>query len=156
MSQVQTSDIVVWGQFCCDFPSYTLGLNVTLSLDKGSSVIEPDSGESVSASVCFTAALNEPFDEDITFSLLFVSITSSATATFGVDFRPDFTSPFLTIPANFTGETSRCYGFEIIGDDEYERDEIVVYEVAQTNPPMPSLIRNFLNLTILENDGMIQ
>ena len=130
----------------------SLGPNVTLTLG-GGSVLEPDSGESVSASVCFTATLNEPFDEDITFSVLFINIFSSATATFGVDFRPNFTPPFITVPANFTGDFSQCYEFEIIGDDDYERDETIVYEVTQTNPPVPSF-NNFLNLTILENEGM--
>jgi hypothetical protein len=115
-------------------------------------VSEGDDGENTTARVCFTATLNQPRSRNSVFEL---TVSSLSTATLGVD----FVVPLVVVPADFQGEVyMACVNITIIGDDEVEADEMVVFVVValtQDNIVVSADGSNFVEMTIIDNDGKL-
>ena len=131
--------------------SFILG-NVTgvtlVVLNAVDTVLEPDTGNNTNATICFQANINQPMNRDIMFEFELSNLT---TATLGVDFLPNETASFLTIPANFTGEFFRCLVITVFGDNQFEGDEVIVYELRAVSPLDVVQFRSIV-VTIIEND----
>ncbi len=116
--------------------------------------MELDTRDFATVRACFTAELDRPlFTRDAVFEFILSNLT---TATFGVDFIPNTNNSFLTIPATFSGRFEECIEVFIIGDNDIETDEVVVYDLI----PLSSLDTvlfpsgaSSLVINILENDG---
>ena len=118
-------------------------------------VLEPDCGEFATVYVCFSASVQEPLDSAAVFEFVASDLT---TATTNVDFVIQLSSPFLTIPSGFAGQYVECVHIVIIGDNEVEEDERIVFGLVPLSeqdrvtfpPEATELVINILN-----NDGKI-
>ena len=95
--------------------------------------------------------MEEPLNRNAVYQLI---QSISTTATNGLDFFVSTGS--LTVPGDFVGEFVTCINFTIIGDNIFEENETIVFDVVpqfvidtvQFPENMSSLIVN-----ILDNDG---
>ena len=90
-------------------------------------VDEPEQGDTVNIVACFSALVEESLGRPAVFLL---ELTNGTTATLGVDFFPNTTSPFLTIPATFSGTFVQCITVSVFGDSEEEGFEIIAYSLT--------------------------
>ena len=111
-------------------------------------ILEPDSGENTNPTACLQVNVEHPLGRDVMFEFELSNLT---TATLGVDFLPNETSSFLTIPGSFSGEFFRCLVVTVFGDDQFESDEIVVYEFRALSP-LDSVFSPVLHISIIDND----
>ena len=121
-------------------------------LNDTATVMEPDSGETIGVTFCFTARIQEP----LSFQAFFRDVPNNAsTALAGSDYLPNSIFIPETLPV---GESFGCVSMTIIGDDEVEGDEVAVINYV---PLVPGDIILFasgassLNITIVNNDGKI-
>lgn len=115
-------------------------------------VLEPDQGETLAVTFCFTATVATPrINPTFDFAL-----SPTTTATSGSDFFP--ISQTLVIPTNFTGNFMRCIDVLIIGDNQQERTEIVAYELIPRSSIDRVVFPNGTDLliSIVDNDGKLQ
>ncbi len=96
-------------------------------LNPQEAVIEPDQGETVELTTCFTAQVDNPLRRDTVFTL---NLTNLTTARIGVDFTRDSESFVLIIPRSFSGLYSVCTSLTIFGDDEFYGNRRVVYDIT--------------------------
>ena len=78
--------------------------------------------------ICFSADVGQAIGRDAVFR--FELMSEFATATIGVDFLPNITSEFLTIPATFSGTFLQCINFAVFGDLEEEEFEAILYHLT--------------------------
>lgn len=121
-------------------------------LNAEQSVVELDAEDSSSTIACFTASMSEPLNRDAIFDLDFMPFS---TARFGTDFLPNTT--IVLVPASITGEFTSCINFEIIGDDLFEGEETIVFEifhrVSLDLVIFPGNL-SFLSVNILDNEDL--
>ena len=118
-------------------------------------VTEPDAGQTTTVTGCFSANLTQPRMMDHSFEFV---LSSLSTASPGLDFFPNLSSPLLTIPASFTGSVyATCLDVLILGDNTPEvSPEVAVYTLRPLAPQdsvVYPLGRNSLVINIFDNDG---
>lgn len=107
------------------YPIFLLAYDVTLTLDTTLvNVTEPESGNTTSISLCYHAEINMPLTRDSFFDLTLLDLT---TATISRDFLLNTSNP-LTFVSGSSGNQSGCIDFIIIGNQEVEDAEVVMYE----------------------------
>ncbi len=134
-----------------------LGINVTLSVSVEPIILEPDSNQITLLEVCFRAQINRTLLRDAVFELEMLS----STATLGVDFLPAMLLGNISIPAGFQGLFNECSIIYIIGDDEREENENIVYSFTALSemdsvyiPPSVLYEEDAIRIVIYDNDGM--
>lgn len=129
-----------------------MGVSLTV-VSADESIVESDLGESSTVTTCFRTNLSQPLNRDASFQLI---LSNPTTATLGLDFL--LANNFIIIPGDFIGEFTQCVDFEIIGDNFFEGNETVVYEIeAQSVIDTVLFPGNATSITIniLDNDGML-
>ena len=111
-------------------------------------VLEPELDQSVVVTECFIANITQMRSIDNVFEFI---LLNSSTATSGLDYFVNRSSPFITIPATFTGIYSECVDIEIFGDNITEGDELIEYSLQPLSsedsvqyPPGSNSIRIFI------------
>ena len=116
-------------------------------------VSEPAFGNITLVPMCFTAQVNMPLDRDAIFDL---SLSNLSTASISDDFILNTSNP-LTIVAGFYGNFSGCIDFVVIGNQDIEDTETVIYEITVRSMfdrvVFPSNASNLLIVTIFDNLG---
>ena len=117
---------------------------------------EPDEGENVTVSLCFSAELTEPLSRNASFTFY---ITNRTTAILGEHFLFSTDTPILTIPAySDPCVFTFCTNITILGDNEFmSGDRRIIINVTALSPFDRVYFSNgteFLVVTINENDGM--
>lgn len=126
------------------------------SLTPELTVIEPDSGSFTSMQVCFVTNLDlaQPLGRFAVFEFI---PTDMATAEIGSDFFVDIATEFLFFPPNATGFQVRCINVTVIGDDLFEEDEVVDYQLLPLSEldSVTYVSGNSVRLNIINNDGKV-
>ena len=89
-------------------------------------VLEPVLGQSVVVTGCFFTNITQMRSTDDVFEF---TLLNSSMATDGLDFFVNSSSPFITIPATFTGIYFECVDIEIFGDNITEGNELIEYSL---------------------------
>lgn len=121
-------------------------LNVSNSL---SVIMEPDEGENVTVTSCFTSQLREPLFRDAVF--LF-NVSNMTTAT---NFIFSTASPVLVIPAQ-TSYFVFCADVTIFGNDVFDGNRRIIINVTAVSPFDRVSFSNFtgaLIVYIVEDDS---
>ena len=112
---------------CCIEQLQVIGVFLVVNISDGAHVEEPEQGDTADIVACFSADIDEPLGRFAVFQLFELSNITSAT--FGIDFLPNITSPFLTIPATFSGTFMQCITISVFGDSEQEGSEVIAYHL---------------------------
>lgn len=90
-------------------------------------VTETDHGHNTTASVCFSAELNEPLLRDAFFDII---MSDSSTSVFGVDYTLNISSLQLVIPSGFSDRSFNiCVAFVVFGNDRVDGNRSVLYNI---------------------------
>ena len=130
------------------------GITLTLDAPLNINITEGNSGEVFSFETCFSAQVDEPLGR---FAVFQFNETNLTTVTFGSDFFVDLESSFVTIATpDFAGLLSFCLEVSIIGDDMFEPDEVLDFDlVALSERDAVDLGgADSLRFTIINDDGM--
>lgn len=119
-------------------------------------IVEPDYGEHVNATGCFSAYIDQPLNR----SAIFVFIVNNMTnATLGSDIQfTTISPPYLAIPAYFSGTFNECVTIIVLGDNAIEDNERLVFDIRPLSSfdrvefPAFSGADSFI-LNIFDNDG---
>jgi hypothetical protein len=143
------------------YSELSVDANVTLVLKTAEfNVTEPDDGNNVTVTLCFSAEVNEPLDRSAVFGLSNITDTNTSMprniATLNSDY--DFKPRSVVIPTNFLGLFQECVNFTVFGDDMVEANEVIALDVQPVNyldrftyPPGSDSIR----INIEDNDGKL-
>ena len=118
-------------------------------INPSDNILEPDEGEYVIVSQCFSAQVDQPLNRSAQFT---VEISNSSSAVSGMDYHG--ITQNITIPDGFYGYFSTCLNTTILGNDRFDGIRRVVYNITvlsvfdDVSDPLPVL-------NILEDDGKL-
>jgi hypothetical protein len=131
--------------------SFVFSADPSLSLmaqDPVINVTEPDDGMNVTVSSCFQANVTRTRRRAAVFALV---ILNTSTAYSGSDFS-EYT-PYIVIPAGFSGLFTECVNISITGDNIIEEDEVIEYDVEPMSDRDTVSFSDPLRVNIFDNDG---
>lgn len=128
----------------------TIELGVILNvLNPVEHILEPDGGENVTVTECFSAQVDQQLNRAAQFK---VDISNSSSAVLGSDYSSG--SQYIVIPANFSGYFMTCLNTTVLGNDRFDGLRRVVYNITalsifdDVSDPLPVI-------NILEDDGKL-
>ena len=114
------------------------------------SIPEADFGDTSTVISCVGANLSQPLNRDASFQLI---LSGLSTALIGLDFDINTTS--IIVPGNFVGQFTVCVAFTIFGDNLFEGNETIVYEIqAQETMLDAVLLPGTIRVDILDDDDI--
>lgn len=127
---------------------HLLGVSLFIQ-DPEQRVVEGDFGDSSELISCLRANLSQPLNRD---ALFFLVQADSNTAMNFIDFEAAGLS--IIVPGDFSGEFIACVSFLIIGDNLFEGNETILFEVLPQVAVDSVMFPGNIRVDILDDDGM--
>ena len=130
---------------------------MNLSVSVPPIILEPDNDQTTSIDVCFQTYVNGTLLRDAVFELQFIN----GSAALGVDVITYSLPANITVPAGHRGLFSECYTLSVIGDNEREENEDIIFAFRAFNemdsvyiPLSVQFGADGIRIVIYDNDGV--